>query len=662
MADKTSRFSRPEIEKDEISSLSDASAGAEIMSANSVFQAGRDQTSKTSLNEQIKAVGIEMAKATGIGSVGKSETFITANGEKLTGATFTNKLGTFLLVPGGEDGRGHKYKIETTESGEKTLVDLTGKPNREDFASLKEQANPLTQTLDFNSNIFIRQPDLSNALADQGGISSSLKATETSLKEENSGEPSDNLISGTLILDTSKTETVIKNFENANQITNTSPNLVGEFDETKGKDADKKLEPELIHADAEADAKKDDEKFPRRRYVIQPDDTLETIARKKLGDPTLALLIASINAAVLSSKLSPKSSLPVDLSIWLPSFSEIETSRQSVTTVTPAQAPPSAAEELTKRFGESFDGLTKEERTTSNLLGTERAAAISTQLAADKPASISSQLQNAQAKRRSNVEKVLGPLPSSKPDIFNYTVRLGDSLKSIATKHPALLDVKLWELLAAVNNITVPNNDHSLVKLTRGSTLRLPSAQEIVDYYALQSTKKNKNSGEIETKISTEGSSLGSGLESTEGSATGSATGSAKGSAKGSANELTSQVLQVEQTDLKPSEILTGPVVENVKDLADDCRVVRRHQAAEAGRIYQASLEVKIEGEWISITLYNISEGNCWRRSINSAGVAELFPLELPIPAIHQMLETDLSTNWQEYRRQFLAFKKIVLR
>jgi hypothetical protein len=85
---------------------------------------------------------------------------------------------------------------------------------------------------------------------------------------------------------------------------------------------------------------------------------------------------------------------------------------------------------------------------------------------------------------------------------------------------------------------------------------------------------------------------------------------------------------------------------------------VRRHQVDASGRLYQAQLEVLRDGVWTSVMMYNISDGNCWRKSINELGVTEILQLELPTAAIHQMLESDFANNWQEYRDRMLDAAK----
>jgi hypothetical protein len=86
--------------------------------------------------------------------------------------------------------------------------------------------------------------------------------------------------------------------------------------------------------------------------------------------------------------------------------------------------------------------------------------------------------------RRENIERLLGPLTDKKPDDdtrTRYVARLGDTLKSIATKHPSLQDVALWKLVAELNSLSTETDDKGapLAKLSRGTTLKLPTQADI---------------------------------------------------------------------------------------------------------------------------------------------------------------------------------------
>jgi len=66
----------------------------------------------------------------------------------------------------------------------------------------------------------------------------------------------------------------------------------------------------------------------------------------------------------------------------------------------------------------------------------------------------------------------------------SYVVRLGDTLRSVAMKHPQLQDVSLWVLLAEVNKlpIAIEVGAETSTRLVRGSRLMMPTAEEIAQY------------------------------------------------------------------------------------------------------------------------------------------------------------------------------------
>lgn len=101
--------------------------------------------------------------------------------------------------------------------------------------------------------------------------------------------------------------------------------------------------------------------------------------------------------------------------------------------------------------------------------------------------------------RRSNIERLLGTISSalsgttkSASGREQVTVRLGDTLRSIALKHSSLHDVSLWKLLAQLNELSVAVDSKGvpIAILTRGMTLQLPTATEITEYRTQQAAQR----------------------------------------------------------------------------------------------------------------------------------------------------------------------------
>ncbi len=191
-------------------------------------------------------------------------------------------------------------------------------------------------------------------------------------------------------------------------------------------------------------------------YIVQKGDTLECIAIKVFHDRKLGLLLYLINQKNLVQGATidwQKVKLLEGAVLYLPSNEEIINFRSAV---------PS---------------------------GVDQPHAIGAQWHFDQ------QYMKGMEDRRNNVERLLGPLNPSKSSKYDpetgrqlITVRLGDTLRSIALKHPALNDVSLWKLLAICNDLP-PQMDYKgvpTVMLTRGMLLQIPGEEEIAAYRASQ--------------------------------------------------------------------------------------------------------------------------------------------------------------------------------
>lgn len=185
----------------------------------------------------------------------------------------------------------------------------------------------------------------------------------------------------------------------------------------------------------------------RIKYTVRKGDTLEGIAKKHFRDPRLARLIYEMNPAKI--KLSQE---------------EGKTAYQlTLNSVLTLPSPRQAREWISRG---------------KYLTAVDNSYVAQTELTADDLANME--------KRRLNVESVLGALGMAADTNYKptYTVRFGDSLRSIAMKHPALNDVSLWRLLAKVNDLSIETDAMGTPKATleRGVNLNLPSKEEIAQF------------------------------------------------------------------------------------------------------------------------------------------------------------------------------------
>jgi hypothetical protein len=223
---------------------------------------------------------------------------------------------------------------------------------------------------------------------------------------------------------------------------------------------------ELLGVLTDGQKNKDPQKAPNT-YTVKLGETLEIIASKLLGDPKLGQLLYIINKAVLPPQSDwRKCKLRAGLVLLLPTIEEIRCFRI-------------ALKEKLKQSG-GIANMSHSEPSSSGAIFHETAKNLAT--------------------RRANIERLLGSFNEiashSSPTRQKITVRLGDTLRSIALKHDALQDVSLWKLLAELNDLSVAVDSKGIpiAILPRGLTLQLPTASEISAYRSQQSAQRTQSS------------------------------------------------------------------------------------------------------------------------------------------------------------------------
>lgn len=189
------------------------------------------------------------------------------------------------------------------------------------------------------------------------------------------------------------------------------------------------------------------------KYVVKADDTLEGIAAKKIGAIDAAELIYELNKSRITVKIvngRKEYNVKPGTILIMPSKKQIRQWKQ-------------------QRLSQS-----------ANTHHASQANFQRVHAEPEHPTTI---------QRRSNIEKLLGPIKAALKPNTDYTVRLGDTLRSIAMKHPILNDVSLWQLLAEKNNLplTCDSRGTPSAQLRRGSKLIMPTAEEIADFFKSRS-------------------------------------------------------------------------------------------------------------------------------------------------------------------------------
>ncbi|HMO22532.1 MAG TPA: hypothetical protein PKC98_16350, partial [Candidatus Melainabacteria bacterium] len=108
---------------------------------------------------------------------------------------------------------------------------------------------------------------------------------------------------------------------------------------------------------------------------------------------------------------------------------------------------------------------------------------------------------------------------------------------------------------------------------------------------------------------------------------------------------------------LKKIENEEAEVKDFIKKLGDSARVVNKDTGKNRNRM---QLEVNKDGEWIQVMAYELSDSNSVRFEYSLKGKKpKLIKMDLPAAAMKEMAQNDISNNWEEYCKKFLAGKKI---
>ncbi len=462
--------------------------------------------------------------------------------------------------------------------------------------------------------------------------------------------------------------------------------------------------------------KEEDEK--RIKYVCKKGDTIQSVSLKQLRDIRTAPLIYRINKEVIPVHVingKEEAVLHEGLVIWLPSPAEVRRFKGSLLAGT--AEPGMAATDTGVGTGEKF--ATPEEELAamfgSQWAGTDSEQAKQTQQA---PNSIELELMQeaveAAKKRKENIEKSLGTIAPKNQGVgqagrLKYVVRLGDSLKSIAMKHPSVRDISLWKLIAEINDFTTETDAKGapIAALTRGVAIDIPSRQEIDQYHertgqmTTQAAMRARTTGidsQLASKkcshcqrLSVAGATLcaacGKPFEGVETNTSGSASNSLQKSSgteaamifleaaglidqKKAAASLTpptapdidehiykpapseaAKIRSVESQgapqsqDSQPGPI-TAPVTWSLwRELDENNRIM----TLQVSSTVIVQLQSKVGDSWMPALEYEIGAMQTLRRSYSNNIPGRPVKMELPAPAAKELAQNDLSTNWKSY-------------
>jgi len=434
------------------------------------------------------------------------------------------------------------------------------------------------------------------------------------------------------------------------------------------------------------------EEAKRAQYRVAIGDTLENIATKQLRNPRLAALIFDINKKVIPVKFmngKEVAILNVGAILSLPSVKEIKDFSQAGFTLGPkfnkidftvpavsSQQGKSAEDELEAMFGSNWDGA--------------GAGAAAAQMETTQNGKTQQEMDEF-AKRRANIESVLGKMgPKRAADgRMRYTVRLGDTLKSIAMKHPGLEDVSSWRVLAEINNLSTETDekDNPKAVVPRGSVLMIPTRAEVEEHKrkmglrkaivgpgqtattgsALPALKHCPNCGNKSIHTATRcecGSEFVSDqLPASSLPANTSAPYVVNPEKQSVSQEATNSFVggpPAKKEDrfelaLKSGHI-DGDHWSEIANLEPETRIVKMNSVFDPNLEFSLLLlQALVDGRWLPVAGYEMRENAAIRIDYTDPKARSSVKIDLPPSAAQDLAKNDLIKNWQNYKRKFVT-------
>lgn len=388
----------------------------------------------------------------------------------------------------------------------------------------------------------------------------------------------------------------------------------------------------------------------RLRYLVQPGDTLESIALKKLGDSRFAGLILTINRSVIkfmNQGLIRVPALQTGQILWLPSQLELEIHRKhffptgkkpipnpankvfapdefvlhaslkpgdsrqqpdlELVDVDPIQAPPALV---------LYDGEQPLAGTDHYKPGEKsKQPADSNFEAPHLPTA--SPLSIILLRIRHTGNRTLVPLASTVPQKQEsplrrcWIVESGDSLRSIALKDGLMADSSMWRLIARINALPeyTEKTGEPLVRLQVGQEILLPNADEIAQFRLLQNLS---DAARPELNASP---------------------------ALTAASQQANRQMEIEARML-------------INKLSDCCRIMVAAPST-VSETFMIRLQATVDARWTTIAAYESRIGKTVRFTYNPDGSRTPFHMDLPAAVVRDMAEEDFKRNWRHYIEDF---------
>lgn len=415
----------------------------------------------------------------------------------------------------------------------------------------------------------------------------------------------------------------------------------------------------------------------QEKYIVKQAEDLSNVARRKFMNPSISQLIYELNPGKVDVR-------------WV-NGQPVYTAKPGVTLVLPSQKQ------------------VKEWLHTKGNVGKNKG--VETAGHTPQAPGMMGKGQSSSDERRANIEKILGKIKDA-TEARSYAVRLGDTLRSVAMKHPELRDVSLWKLLAEKNGLPsdIDNKGAPLAVLIRGSSIVLPTAEEIEEYrvrnsatsrspqFAPAVTAKMTEMQNVATKLCHGCKRLLSSNSSicpacgfvfaqpAEPTITGNATtfnlpdapttltlNEQSKTQVSNPQDVTTVVdmesstglagtakrAEVRQESVVQRDVLTAVSAEAITNLNDTCRLIKTNKELNGKVTTYHRLEVLHEAEWMPVLSYECGQESAMRHEYSKDGRKKSIKIDLPAGAVGEMVENELSQKWQDYCNRYLTGRRL---
>ncbi len=96
-----------------------------------------------------------------------------------------------------------------------------------------------------------------------------------------------------------------------------------------------------------------------------------------------------------------------------------------------------------------------------------------------------------------------------------------------------------------------------------------------------------------------------------------------------------------------------------VEAFSQTCRLVRVEVQARGRRIVRQQLELISGDTWVPVLAYEVGNDCSTRHEYSRDGRRKSISIDLPSVAVGQMVQNELSQNWEKYCDRFLSGRKL---